>query len=122
MQNVERLIKIFHTPTIKDLLEHDAPYLGHLPGSPQHDALKRVAWFSALNTLSETEAFAITGQNKAELLPKYRRYVEILLSQCDVINTNDLATLQCFLLFTVSNLLPGGSSQLEADIARQGCM
>lgn len=98
-------MKLFHTSTVMAALEEDAPYLGHQPDTPVHNALKRVAWFAGLNSLAESRVLELTGQSKSDLLPRYRRYCEISLAQADVINTSDIASLQCFLLFIVSERL-----------------
>lgn len=101
-ENVEPMIKLFHRPTIQNFIENDAPYLGHPPDAPASVAVRRVVWFSAINTLSDAEARSLTGQSKQDALMQYRRMVGVALTHADLINTSDLATLQCFIMFIVS--------------------
>ena len=51
--------------------------------------------------MSESECFAITGENKTDALNHYRRLVGISLAQADLVNTTDFATLQAFVTYLV---------------------
>lgn len=100
--NAEPMFKVFHRPTLRAAIDQNADYLGHPVGSIVHDAIRRLVWLAAYNTLSEAEVLSLTGQPKLDVIKRYRRYVGICLSQLDLMKTDDLATLQCLTFFIVS--------------------
>ena len=101
LTNVETIFRLFHTPTLIRSMRDGAPYLDHPWDSPGNQALKRAVWMAGVNSMSESECFAITGENKADALNHYRRLVGISLAQADLVNTTDFATLQAFVTYLV---------------------
>lgn len=102
LTNVEPIFRLYHTPTLTRSMREGAPYLGHPWEAPGNQALKRAVWMAGVNSMSESECFAITGENKADALNHYRRLVGISLAQADLVNTTDFATLQAFVTYLVS--------------------
>lgn len=100
-KNCEPVLKVFHRPTLRAAVEENADYLGHPPGSPEHDVVRRLVWLAAYNTLPDAEVLSLTGYTKLDTILKYRRFVGISISQLDLMNTGDLAALQCLLFFLV---------------------
>ena len=104
-ENVDRVFKIFHTPTLLAFLMNDEPYLGHEATAPCNKALKAVIWFAATNTLSENQSQMLFGQSRPDQLQQYRRMVEVAMAQADLMNTTDVATLQALATYIVSIIL-----------------
>ena len=97
-----------------------APYLEHPWESPGNQALKRAVWMAGVNSMSESECFAITGENKADALNHYRRLVGISLAQADLVNTTDFATLQAFVTYLVSIGDPVPLTELLTNFSSDG--
>ncbi|EMC99730.1 hypothetical protein BAUCODRAFT_119315 [Baudoinia panamericana UAMH 10762] len=100
--NVDPAFKVFHTPSLRAFFERGAPYLGHEATAPCNKALKTVAWFAAVNTMTDEQCRTQLGGARLDLLHKYRRTVDVALAQADLCNTTDLATLQAFAVYLVS--------------------
>ena len=120
LTNVEPIFRLYHTPTLSRSMRDGAPYLGHPWDSPGNQALKRAVWMAGVNSMSESECFAITGENKADALNHYRRLVGISLAQADLVNTTDFATLQAFVTYLVSitNYTPLRASETNHSLRR----
>jgi hypothetical protein len=101
LTNVEPIFRLYHTPTLIRSMRDGAPYLDHPWDFSGNQALKRAVWMAGVNSMSESECFAITGENKADALNHYRRLVGISLAQADLVNTTDFATLQAFVTYLV---------------------
>ncbi|KAK5123564.1 hypothetical protein LTR85_002602 [Meristemomyces frigidus] len=103
IQNVAPMFKIFHIPTLRRFLERGEPYLGHDATALPNRAVKASLWFAAINTLSDQECQMRFGQARSDLLQQYRRVVDVLLAQADLMNTNDMATLQAFITTLIAS-------------------
>lgn len=78
------------------------PYLGHDASAPCNKALKAAIWFAATNSLTEAQCQMTFGHSRADQLQLFRRVVDVAMSHADLMNTNDLATLQGFTTYLVS--------------------
>ena len=102
VENVDRMFKIFHVPTLRDFMVRGQPYLGNSHSAQCNHALKAAIWFAATNTLSDEQCVTLCGQRRPEQLSHYRRIVDVALAQADLMNTTNLATLQAFVTYIVS--------------------
>ncbi|KAI6903070.1 hypothetical protein KC318_g631 [Hortaea werneckii] len=103
IENVAPMFKVFHIPTLRRFVERGMPYLGQDPGSLPNRAVKASLWFSAVNTISDNECQVRFHQTRATLMQQYRRIVDVLLAQADVMNTSDLAVLQAFVTTLIAS-------------------
>lgn len=101
LENVDNMFKLFHRPSLQDFMIGGAPYLGQDPSAPGNKAIKAAVWFSAVNTLSESECQTLFRQSRPDALQQMRRIVDVALAQADLMNTSDIATLQAFTTFLV---------------------
>lgn len=101
VQNAAPMFKIHHIPTLRAFIERGAPYLGQDATALPNRAVKASLWFSAVTTLTEAECQNMFGQARPDLLQQYRRVVDVLVAQADLMNTNDMATLQAFVMTLV---------------------
>lgn len=100
--NVDRMFKIFHGPTLKAFMIEGKSYLGREYSAPCNKAVKAAVWFAATNTLSDEQCLMYFGQPRAEQVQQFRRMVDVSLAQADLMNTTDLATLQAIATYAVS--------------------
>lgn len=101
-ENADSLFKVFHTPTLKSFMIDGENYLGHDHTTPANRVVKAAIWFSACNTMSETQCQMFFGQSRADQLPYFRRLADVALAQADLMNASDMATLQGFITYIVS--------------------
>ncbi len=99
---VDRLFKVFHTPSLRAFMIDGKPYLGQDLSSPAGKALKAVVWYAAVNTMSETQCQMMFGQARQDQMYQYKRLVDVALAQADLMVTNELVTLQAFTTYVVS--------------------
>ena len=100
--NVDPIFKVIHTPTIREYLQEDKPYLGRPKEDPAATALAFAIYYSAIITIDEETCRTQLGEEKATLRKKYRFAVEALLAQADFISSQDIVTLQAFVIMLVS--------------------
>ena len=100
-QNVDPLFKILHAPSVAELMLRGRPYLGHRPGDPAIDALSFAIYYAGLNTLDARTCKQRFGEEKTDLLNKYRFALEVYLAKADFINSTQIEVLQAFLIFLV---------------------
>ncbi|KAK3714065.1 hypothetical protein LTR37_008094 [Vermiconidia calcicola] len=111
-ENVDRMFKIFHEPTFRAFMIEGGSYLGNDHYHPGNKALKAAVWFSATNTMSEQQCRMLFGQSREEQLQQFKRLADVALSQADLMNTNDLATLQAFATYLFAVRLTDGSRRM----------
>jgi len=78
------------------------PYLGQDHNTPGNKALKAAIWFSAVNALTEAECISLFKKSRPDALNQFKRLADIALSQADLMNTVDIATMQAFVTYLVS--------------------
>lgn len=100
-ENVDALFKVFHTPTLTAFMVRGENYLGHDHTAPCNRLVKTAVWFSAANTMSESQCQMFFGQSRGDQLPYFKRLVDVALAQADLMNAADLATLQAFVTYIV---------------------
>nr|POE49118.1 transcription factor vrtr2 [Quercus suber] len=105
-ENVAPFQRYYHCPTLRAFLERGASYLGQSATMPNGRLTKAAIWYSAVNTLTEDECMLRFGASRADLSSQYKKYVEILLSQVDLMCTTEMVTLQAFLTYMVLELAP----------------
>lgn len=104
--HVDRVSKIYHTPSLRAFMIDGKPYLGHDPSAPGNNAVKAAIWFAASNTLSESECQMMFGKTRYAQSQIFRKMVDIALAQADLFTTTDLATLQALTTYIVSRSCP----------------
>lgn len=100
--NVDRVIKILHMPSIRQYMQEGGPYLDYSPGTPSVEALSFAIYHAAVTSISEVECRQQLGQAKSVLLAKYRFATEVSLANADMVNTDDITTLQALVILIVS--------------------
>jgi hypothetical protein len=99
-RNADRAFKTTHRPTLTAFLEGGS-YLGIAHEAPPNRVLKTAIWFSAVTTISDDECVTRFRATRADILQQLRRHVDVALSQADLINTTDLATVTGLVIYIV---------------------
>lgn len=102
LQNVIPMFKICHAPSLARFLQNGGPYLGNEATAPCNKAFRVVSWYAAINTWSDEECQRQLGQSREASMQQYRRMADVAMAQADLLNTNDLATLQALIFYMVS--------------------
>ena len=103
-ENVHPLFKVLHAPTFTDFLLHGKPYLDHKPGDPAVEALSYAIYYAGIVTLDEWACKQRLGEEKNDLLNRYRFAIEVCFAKADFITSNDITVLQALIIFLVSTV------------------
>ena len=101
-QNVDPLFKLLHAPSMASFMLEGKLYLGHGPDDPAINALSFALYYAGLNTLNPRSCRERFGEEKSDLLNKYRFAFEVYLAKADFVNSSKIEVLQAFVIFLVS--------------------
>lgn len=96
-ENIDPLVKVLHTPTMESLLRELRRDPQALRAADQ--ALIFTVYYSAIASLEEDEVQTNFGAPQAHFLAQYRFALEQALAQANLLNTTDIAVVQCLALF-----------------------
>lgn len=103
---VDPLLKILHRPTVKASIIAAAKDLGRIAGGSSQESLMFAVYFAAVTTLTAEECVQYFRRDKDSLLMQYKYGTETALANADLLNSMELVTLQAFVIFLVSRILP----------------
>lgn len=101
LERIAPLFKTFHIPTLRAFLQRGQPYLGHDANAMPNRALKAALWYAPVSAMSDAYCKQQYGASKSDLGQRFRRCVDTLFSQADLMNTTDYATLQALITYLV---------------------
>ncbi|KAF8865249.1 hypothetical protein BDZ45DRAFT_796570 [Acephala macrosclerotiorum] len=99
LENVQPLVKIMHTPTMNKVIKEVQNNLDSL--SKSTEALMFSIYFATITSMNANEVMTNFGVAKETLLKQYRFGVEQALARAGFLNTNEIVTVQAFVLFLV---------------------
>ena len=100
LDNVNPLVKIFHTPTIQQLILNAT---GNLENVPKNlEALMFGIYCCVLVSLSDAECDAIMGEGKSTVLRRFRSGCQQALINASFLKSSDMMVLQALVLLLVS--------------------
>ncbi|KAF2622821.1 hypothetical protein BU25DRAFT_302662, partial [Macroventuria anomochaeta] len=100
LDNINPLIKLFHAPTVQQLISETN---GNLDEVPQNvEALLFAIYCISVESLSDKECIAITGVSKEVARQQFRSGAQHALINASFLKTSDLMILQALTLFIVS--------------------
>ncbi|KAG9237384.1 fungal-specific transcription factor domain-containing protein [Amylocarpus encephaloides] len=99
LDNVHPLVKIVHAPTMSQTIRDVQNNMESLSRSTE--ALMFSIYFATITSMSAEEVKSNFGLSKDLLLKQYRFAVEQGLARAGLLNTNEIVTLQAFVLFLV---------------------
>jgi hypothetical protein len=102
--NVEPVVKMLHVPSLRRYFLEESGELDCSPGPRGWDSLKFAIYYTTTTSLTSDECILQLGEEKAVLLPRFRSSTELALARADLINTEDMSTLQALVLYLVSRV------------------
>jgi hypothetical protein len=99
LENINPLVKVFHAPTVQQLILDSC---GNLDGvSRSVEALLFAIYCISVESLSDGECIAMLGQSKSAALRLFRYGAQCALTNASLLRSSDLLVLQAFTLFIV---------------------
>lgn len=102
LDNVNPLIKLFHAPTVQQMLTEANSNLKNVPRNVE--ALLFSIYCIAVESLSDRECIAISGGHKEVARQRFRSGAQHALINASFLKTSDVMVLQALTLFIVSLL------------------
>ncbi|KAI9708859.1 MAG: hypothetical protein M1812_007879 [Candelaria pacifica] len=99
-ENVDPLTKILHRPTMQKMVNQVKSNLNDIGNG--NEALLFAMYFSVITSLPPNECRNILEEEKGALLSRYRFGAEQALARASVLTTQELVTLQAFVIFLIS--------------------
>ncbi|TVY43455.1 Bikaverin cluster transcription factor [Lachnellula subtilissima] len=99
LENVHPLVKLLHAPTMTKTIKDVQNNMDSL--SKSTEALMFAIYFATITSMNGTEVKTNFGVSKALLLNQYRFGTEQALAKAGLLNTNEIVTVQAFVLFLV---------------------
>jgi hypothetical protein len=106
LTNVDPVVKILHGPSLKRYFIEGSGELDCSPGPKGLDALRFAIYYTTTTSLNPEECLLQFGEEKAALLSRFRSGTELALARADLINTEEMSTLQALVLYLVSHTQP----------------
>jgi hypothetical protein len=100
LDNVNPLIKLFHAPTVQQTISEANGNLDEMPRNVE--ALLLAIYCIAVESLSDGECTAVTGESKIMARQRFRTGAQQALINASFLKTSDLMVLQALTLFVVS--------------------
>jgi hypothetical protein len=100
LDNINPMVKLFHTPTIQQVVLNASGNLDDIPKNAE--ALIFSIYCIASASLDDAECEAIMGDPKALVMQRFRVGAQHALVNAGFLKTNDLMILQAYVLFLVS--------------------
>jgi hypothetical protein len=101
LDNVNPLVKLFHAPTVQQMISNAAGNLDDLPRNLE--ALMFGIYCVSAVSLTEDQCLSILGCPKVSALQRFRSGAQHALAHASLLRTSDLMVLQAFVLFIVGH-------------------
>ncbi|KAK9327954.1 fungal-specific transcription factor domain-containing protein [Lipomyces starkeyi] len=99
-ENVDPLVKLFHNPTVHQLILDASERLENLPKTTE--VLMFAIYSCAVTSLSDAECKTIIGEPKRVLVGRYQYATKQALINVGLLKSSDIIVLQAFVLFLLS--------------------
>lgn len=97
LDNINPLIKIFHTPTVQQIISNASGDLDDIPKNVE--ALLFSIYSVCIESLSESECDVIMGESKAVCSTRFKAAAQHALINASFLKTSDMMVLQALVLF-----------------------
>ncbi|KAL8695544.1 MAG: hypothetical protein Q9224_003367, partial [Gallowayella concinna] len=115
LHNVDPISRILHKPTLRKFISGAKDHLDTMPGGSKMQALMFAMYFAAITSLTPEECMASFGEEKHQLLARYRFGTEQALVQADILNSMEMVTLQALVIYLVRPLAASQATKLERN-------
>jgi hypothetical protein len=102
LDNINPLVKLFHAPTVQQILSDASGDLGDIPRNVE--ALLFAIYCITIESLGDGDCINLLGQSKAVASQRFRSGAQHALINANLLKTSDLMVLQAFALFIVSRV------------------
>ena len=102
LSNVDPIVKVLHSLSIWRYLNEETTELACSPGIRGLYALRYAVFYAATASLTPEDCERHIGEDRAALLSRYRAEVEYGLARADLVNTEEMSTLQALVILLVS--------------------
>ncbi|ESZ93647.1 hypothetical protein SBOR_5952 [Sclerotinia borealis F-4128] len=99
LENVMPLVKLLHVPTMNKVIKEVQHNLDTI--SKSTEALMFSIYFATITSMSNEEVATNFGVEKDTLVKKYRFGTEQALARASFLNSNEIVTVQAFVLFLI---------------------
>lgn len=100
LDNVNPLLKLFHAPTVQQLILDAASNLENVPQSTE--ALMFAIYFLSITSLRNDDCERIMGESRPGLLVRFSNATQQALINADLLKSSNMTVLQAFVLYLVS--------------------
>jgi hypothetical protein len=100
LDNINPLVKLFHAPTVQQLISDAGGDLDDVPRNLE--ALLFAIYCVSVESLADGECISMLGMSKAVAVKRFRTGAQFALVNASLMKTSDLMVLQAFVLFIVS--------------------
>jgi hypothetical protein len=100
LANINPLVKLFHTPTVQQIISDASGNLDDIPRNVE--ALLFAIYCITIESLSDGDCITLLGQSKSAVSQRFRSCAQHALSNASLLKSSDLMVLQAFTLFIVS--------------------
>lgn len=101
LDQVDRIIKILHRPSLKGRLIDGTSYSSSRSSITAENALDAAVFYAAVASMTDRQCQSLFHCNKVTVLPEYQRACEMSLERADLTRTRDVTVLQAFILYLV---------------------
>lgn len=102
LNQVDRIIKVLHRPSLKRHFQEGVPYPSTLKSSREaENALDTAVFYAAVASMTDRQCYNLFQCSRNEVLPEYQSACEMALERADLMRTSDMTVLQAFVLYLV---------------------
>jgi hypothetical protein len=101
LNQVDRIIKVLHRPSLKRHLLEGIPYPALKTSREAENALDTAVFYAAVASMTDRQCLHLFQCSRNEVLPEYQSACEMALERADLMRTTDMTVLQAFVLYLV---------------------
>jgi hypothetical protein len=101
LNQVDRIIKVLHRPSLKRHLLEGTPYPAVKSSREAENALDTAVFYAAVASMTDRQCYNLFQCSRNEVLPEYQSACEMALERADLMRTTDMMVLQAFVLYLV---------------------
>lgn len=101
LDQVDRIIKVLHRPSLKRHFSEGIPYPVSKSSREAGYALDTAVFYAAVASMTDRQCCNLFQCSRKEALPEYQSACEMALERADLMRTTDMTVLQAFVLYLV---------------------
>jgi hypothetical protein len=101
LDQVDRIIKVLHRPSLKSRFLDGTSYSVNRNSITAENALDSAVFYAAVASMTDRQCQSLFHCNRATVLPEYQKACEMSLERAGLTSTRDITVLQAFVLYLV---------------------